>query len=120
MEALQSQINSLSAKIDALNTVVERISAQITDVLVRRNDASESGVYTMGPSTFHAYSSRPQRESEMVHKDVLIDSHYMDGHQSEHTHSPEVQIQRLTAQLTAAYNRIAALEEQLLSQRVTH
>jgi len=26
--------------------------------------------------------------------------------------TPEIQIQRLTAQLTAAYNRIAALEEQ--------
>jgi hypothetical protein len=31
--------------------------------------------------------------------------------------SPQIQIQRLTAQLTAAYNRIAALEEQLLSKR---
>lgn len=31
--------------------------------------------------------------------------------------SPEAQIQRLTAQLTAAYNRIAALEEQLLTKR---
>ncbi|WP_287130203.1 hypothetical protein [Candidatus Cyanaurora vandensis] len=31
--------------------------------------------------------------------------------------SPEAQIQRLTAQLTAAYNRIAALEEQLLNKR---
>jgi hypothetical protein len=31
--------------------------------------------------------------------------------------SPQIKIQRLTAQLTAAYNRIAALEEQLLSKR---
>jgi hypothetical protein len=31
--------------------------------------------------------------------------------------SPQIQIQRLTAQLTAAYNRIAALEEQLLAKR---
>jgi hypothetical protein len=38
--------------------------------------------------------------------------------QSEKTMSPELQIQRLTAQLTAAYNRIASLEEQLLSRRV--
>jgi hypothetical protein len=34
--------------------------------------------------------------------------------------TPEIQVQRLTAQLTAAYNRIAALEEQLLSRRVPH
>jgi hypothetical protein len=32
--------------------------------------------------------------------------------------APEAQIQRLSAQLTAAYNRIAALEEQLLAQRL--
>ena len=32
--------------------------------------------------------------------------------------TPEIQIQRLTAQLTAAYNRIAALEEQLLRERI--
>jgi hypothetical protein len=31
--------------------------------------------------------------------------------------SPQIKIQRLTAQLTAAYNRIAALEEQLLAKR---
>jgi hypothetical protein len=30
--------------------------------------------------------------------------------------SPQIQIQRLTAQLTVAYNRIAALEEQLLTR----
>jgi hypothetical protein len=30
--------------------------------------------------------------------------------------SPQIQIQRLTAQLTVAYNRIAALEEQLLAR----
>jgi hypothetical protein len=30
---------------------------------------------------------------------------------------PRIQIQRLTAQLTVAYNRIAALEEQLLAKR---
>jgi hypothetical protein len=30
----------------------------------------------------------------------------------------DIQIQRLTAQLTAAYNRIAALEEQLMRQRI--
>ncbi|QQE63879.1 hypothetical protein GFS31_05500 [Leptolyngbya sp. BL0902] len=32
--------------------------------------------------------------------------------------SQDIQIQRLTAQLTAAYHRIAALEEQLLATRV--
>jgi predicted nucleic acid-binding Zn-ribbon protein len=32
--------------------------------------------------------------------------------------TPEIQIRRLTAQLTAAYQRIAELEEQLMAKRV--
>jgi hypothetical protein len=38
--------------------------------------------------------------------------------QGEYEISSELQIQRLTAQLTAAYHRIAALEEQLLAKRI--
>jgi hypothetical protein len=33
--------------------------------------------------------------------------------------TPEIQIQRLTAQLTRAYNRMAALEEQIISKRIS-
>jgi hypothetical protein len=57
----------------------------------------------------------------MEHKDVLIDSRseLSNFHQnSENTLSADIQVQRLTAQLTAAYNRIAALEEQLLARRI--
>ncbi len=60
-----------------------------------------------------------------AHSDVLLDEE-MSGSRSVRSTmgqnmQPEAQIQRLTAQLTAAYNRIAALEEQLLSRRLyTH
>jgi hypothetical protein len=57
----------------------------------------------------------------MEHKDVLLDgnSDFTNSHQnSEKTISADIQVQRLTAQLTAAYNRIAALEEQLLARRI--
>jgi hypothetical protein len=56
----------------------------------------------------------------MEHKDVLADHNAIESlsHSGEKMLSSEVQIQRLTAQLTAAYNRIAALEEQLLAQRI--
>ena len=75
------------------------------------------------PSRF-AY---PRRELDkalngaLEHKDVLVDNDYLNLEKqgAEKDLSPEIQIQRLTAQLTAAYNRIAALEEQLLAQR-TH
>jgi hypothetical protein len=56
----------------------------------------------------------------IAQQDVLIDSSGIEisHHQvKEQDLSPQIQIQRLTAQLTAAYNRIAALEEQLLAKR---
>lgn len=41
----------------------------------------------------------------------------IDNQVKEQDLAPQFQIQRLTAQLTAAHNRIAALEEQLLTKR---
>lgn len=57
----------------------------------------------------------------MEHKDVLIDGNNEitnSHHNSDKALSADIQVQRLTAQLTAAYNRIAALEEQLLARRI--
>lgn len=53
------------------------------------------------------------------HKDILIDDDYSESNpvRPEPTLTPEVQVQRLMAQLTAAYNRMADLEEQLLALR---
>ncbi len=56
----------------------------------------------------------------IAQQDILIDSSGVEisHHQiKEQDLAPQIQIQRLTAQLTAAYNRIAALEEQLLAKR---
>ncbi len=56
----------------------------------------------------------------IAQQDILIDSSGLEisHHQiKEQDLAPQIQIQRLTAQLTAAYNRIAALEEQLLARR---
>jgi hypothetical protein len=67
-----------------------------------------------------ANSSQAQADWAIAQQDILIDSsgveisHYQIKEQDL---SPQVQIQRLTAQLTAAYTRIAALEEQLLAKR---
>jgi hypothetical protein len=58
----------------------------------------------------------------LVHQDVLIDSDSAGGSYRRPATilSPQSQIQRLTAQLTVAYTRIAALEEQLLSKQRVH
>jgi len=58
------------------------------------------------------------------HKDILVDEESLHPSFASYSHSPdniniscEEQVNRLTAQLTAAYHRIACLEEQLLSAR---
>jgi hypothetical protein len=76
----------------------------------------------------HGYADLPSganyrhdtAEWVIAQQDVLIDGSGVEisHHQiKEQDLSPQIQIQRLTAQLTAAYNRIAALEEQLLAKR---
>jgi hypothetical protein len=69
----------------------------------------------------HGVNSRhDSTDWAMAQQDILIDSSGVEitHHQiKEQDLSPQIQIQRLTAQLTAAYNRIAALEEQLLAKR---
>jgi hypothetical protein len=56
------------------------------------------------------------------HKDVIEDKDSLEIHDrcGDSLVSPDMQLRRLMAQLTAAYNRIAALEEQLLSQRPSY
>ena len=124
MDALQSQINALDGKVDILHRAIEQLSHRLTEVL----EESRQTVSTMvsqpawsRASTGYRSESHYQRDTMMEHKDVLMDG---DGVESmtqtpERLMSPELQIQRLTAQLTAAYNRIAALEEQLLARRVS-
>lgn len=122
MESLQVQITTLNRKVDGLYEIIERLSLQIAELLAERTFVSSS---TGDYHQFHS-SSAYSRSSElsilnslMEHKDVLVEDNYLDPHAGgEKELSAQVQIQRLTAQLTAAYNRIAALEEQLLSRRV--
>jgi hypothetical protein len=69
---------------------------------------------------------RPQQTGQQTYrqpeKDILGEEEEITSKPSTNGKliTPEIQVQRLTAQLTAAYNRIAALEEQLLSRRVPH
>lgn len=124
MDSLPEQVATLHLKIDATQEIVEQLSHQTAEILTtlkvvvddrnRLLQGSANGLRS-------AYSNRSLLDSSIEqHKDVLSDSSYADteGRSSDRTLSTEVQIQRLTAQLTAAYNRIAALEEQLLSKRV--
>jgi hypothetical protein len=121
MDSVQKQVMVLSQKVDALYQMIELLSQKISAVLsANKPEVPQEGEFSSlsaanGRYTYQNYS----RDSGMEHKDVLIDSNLETNSRSrEKELSPEIQIQRLTAQLTAAYNRIAALEEQLLSKRI--
>jgi hypothetical protein len=120
MEPLQKQVSILSNKVEALYQIVDQLSGKVSDAFseCRLTPIQEK---VSKDSTGH-YSNQGYSISRtgMEHKDILVDSNQLDAHiqSGEKELSPEIQIQRLTAQLTAAYNRIAALEEQLLARRV--
>ncbi len=123
MDTIQTQINALNGKVDSLHQIIEHLGANLTQALTEMHSDSNHGI---SRSTFgttngrHSYSYYRSGDTSLEHKDVLSDSHTLDStpQGGEKSLTPEIQIQRLTAQLTAAYNRIAALEEQLLAQRV--
>lgn len=122
MNSLQDQVVVLTDKVDALHQMIDQINAQVSEILASAKPTSfdDSGslvtgnFLSQGKSSAHSF-----RGPVFDHKDILLDTTYMDldRHSSEPELPSDVQIQRLTAQLTAAYNRIAALEEQLLACR---
>jgi hypothetical protein len=106
VETLQQQLATVNAKLEAMHQKIEVLSTQISELL-----ASGSG--SVIPITANSGCS------SITHRDVLEDKDPMVENEARgKSMSQELQMQRLMAQLTAAYNRIAALEEQLLSQRI--
>jgi hypothetical protein len=125
MDSLQDQVFALNIKVDALHQTLEQLgnqTAEIMSVVKQFGANSNHGSSTdlLMRQTYQSYQSRTVLDSDMEHKDILSDFTYPDSDSQggERSLTPEIQIQRLTAQLTAAYNRIAALEEQLLAKRL--
>ncbi len=115
MEAHPQELTVVSTKLDALQQVVEELNLKLTTVLLSQSESHKDSSQQEKRSRNRATST----EIGLSHKDVLLDSQSfdVDRHGGDKPLTTEVQIQRLTAQLTAAYNRIAVLEEQLLAQR---
>ncbi len=122
MDTLQKQINEMNGKIDGLHQLVEQLTGSLSQVVteIKSSSGNGSSFSSFGGTLGRYYQNARSTNQSMEHKDVLVDNHSSESsiQGGEKALSPEIQIQRLTAQLTAAYNRIAALEEQLLSQRV--
>jgi len=126
MDLLQDQVSVLSNKVDSLHQMLEQLASQTAEMLSslkrseKRSDGGSSPSDSPTRQTYQSYQSQSLFDSAMEHKDILSDVMFLDSeaHGSDRRITPEIQIQRLTAQLTAAYNRIAALEEQLIAQRI--
>ena len=122
MDTLQQQINIMSTKVDALYQLIEQLSSKLSDVATECKFGADQLQRPDSGSTnnYRSYQEYAGFDFSMEHKDVLVDHTSVESstHSGERQLAPEVQVQRLTAQLTAAYNRIAALEEQLLSRRI--
>jgi len=121
---LRQQVTVLTQQVDALYKLIENLNEKLLEsanetklkLNQQRNDCSG----TLGNDQTSSYQSYSRLEALLEHKDILSDDSYFDKNSQslEQELSADIQIQRLTAQLTAAYNRIAALEEQLLSKRI--
>ncbi len=126
MDALHQQVNDMSAKLDLLHQLVEQLESKINDVWIEGKVGSElEGSRHPNSTVMGSYRARAEEligGTGISHKDVLSDRDFLDldSHKTDRELTPEIQVQRLTAQLTAAYNRIAALEEQLLLRSRTH
>lgn len=124
MDSLQKQVTALTHKVDGLYQSIDQLTHKVSEALSehRPPPVQVASRYEAGTSVRHyQYQHSGSFDNSMEHKDVLVDNNGFDNYSyqsSEKELSPDIQIQRLTAQLTAAYNRIAALEEQLLSRRI--
>ena len=125
--SLKEQIQTLNFKIDQLHQIVLDLSQQIS-TLTDKQASFFSGHDFPSYATIDRHHLPLQSSSEaidqvasrIIHKDILIDEDdnlSFWGLQNEQPLTAEIQIHRLMAQVTVAYQRIATLEEQLMAQR---
>lgn len=123
MDRIEQQIHSLNRKVDGLYHLIEDLTTQVAECNWHSpNSIKEEREQFSSVSQYKEYAgSSWVSNSEMNHKDILIDNPNLENcFDSCHDQgvSSDIQIRRLTTQLTAAYNRIAALEEQILAKRI--
>lgn len=122
MDTLQIQISELREKIDKLHQLIEEIGNQVKGLSNQQPKQIEQESYSLPhfASSANLMGQDGESEYQLTHKDILVDDNSSSSSASSNSDNlaPDTQIRRLTAQLTAAYNRIAALEEQLLSYRI--
>ncbi len=132
MQPVEQQIKILATKVDDVYQILDRLhhhlvpepagDEQIAALAIDQDLPPPAAVPGADRSLVPDFAVVDVSSSAdwLVHQDVLVDHQGVEAshHHTELYLSPQSQIQRLTAQLTVAYSRIAALEEQLLSQRL--
>ncbi len=105
--ANEQDMNYLQGKLDTLQHALDSLPDRLTSAIQEQLTSKKTRTSTFGEA-LHFIARDILEEDEAIM--------YQAG-SANSALSPDAQIQRLTAQLTAAYNRIAALEEQLLNKR---
>lgn len=124
MDSLQVQIRELRDKIDRLYEIIQRLDDRVCQLSEEQQVTFEKSSHSSRSSTKATKNSTllsNDSNYQITHKDILVDDNTSSSNlnsDSERDLSADIQIRRLTAQLTAAYNRIAALEEQILTYRI--
>lgn len=112
MEKLQQEIWELSQQVKQLHQAMEDLPLRLIDAMTRQSSSRQSSASDI---------AKLEDVYCLEHKDVLVDKSQpsWSSHIDDREISSDWQIRRLTAQLTTAYNRIAALEEELLNRRMS-
>ncbi len=122
MDEMQQQLIELTNKVNLIYQSLTQLHQQIQDLVSEKQQQDMSQANSINSLDQNkSYPNAIGFAARMEHKDILVDGnswHNNSEQNYERTMSPDTQIRRLTAQLTAAYNRIAALEEQLLKGRI--
>jgi len=118
MDPLQEQVTVLTGRIDVLYQAIERLNVKLAEALSNPNLGVTASNHVR--SRLQNSHQKSRGANSISHKHVLADWDPLNVPlRDKKLLDPEAQIQILTAQLTAAYNRIAALEEQLMTHRST-
>jgi hypothetical protein len=123
-QLVEKKIELLTNRVDDVYQILDQLHQHLLPENQvsrdRRESAAPKAVKKIQPQQNFPKIDIQESADWLIHQDVLIDNETSSYRQQETMLSPQSQIQRLTAQLTVAYSRIAALEEQLLARQRVH
>jgi hypothetical protein len=118
-QPVEKKIEILTSRVDDVYHILDRLHQHLLPESVRQEVAPKAAPKVHPQQNFPKIDIQESADW-LIHQDVLVDNETSSYRQQETMLSPQSQIQRLTAQLTVAYSRIAALEEQLLARQRVH